>query len=103
MGNLAREGGVLYKAGECQAKLRPRASSLIPRGSMPGGHDGCDPAGVQEWPGMPTDQEEAVYSGTGGSSPMMLLGQEGTGKQVLPSGPGRNMAEVEEKQPVSEH
>lgn len=28
-----------------------------------GGHDGCDPAGVQEGSGMATDQEAAVYSG----------------------------------------
>lgn len=60
---MGREGGVLHKAGECQVRLRPQASSLIPGGSMPGGHDGCDSAGAQEWPGMPADQEEAVYSG----------------------------------------
>lgn len=44
-------------------RLRLQASSLIPGGSMPGGHDGCNPAGVQEWPGMSPDQEAVVYSG----------------------------------------
>lgn len=36
---------------------------MIPGGSTPGGHDVCDPAEVQEWPGMATDQVTAVYSG----------------------------------------
>lgn len=48
---------------KCQVRLRPQASSLIPGSSMPRGYDGCDPAGVQEQPGMPTDQDTAVYSG----------------------------------------
>lgn len=54
---------------------------------MPGGQDSCDPAGVQEWPGMATDQEAAVYSGMV-NKPKILLSQEGKGNQVLPSGLG---------------
>lgn len=110
VGNLARAGGLLYGAGECQVRLRAQASSLIPRGSVPRGHDGCRPAGGWEWPGMPTEQETAVYSGMVNRSASDTAEHRGQGKAGSPSGAGspprprpRNAAEVEEKQPVSGH
>lgn len=98
VGNLARAGGLLYWAGECQVRLRAQASSLTSGGSMPRGHNWLSPS---RGSGGAWDAHwEAVYSGWLTNHLRCCWAQRATESRfsLLDQATHRNTAEVEGKQ-----